>query len=180
MDENDYQVTYSKSFAGATANNIIYATSSETHVTNAFVQLDASAGLATLECLNDNTLATTTIIRTIAAGIGNTGNVRVDCIGNILYTKTLAGASFVSVTVRPSYIPSEVVVTCLNCTSSSTVATTGTTTGTTTVPLYVNGFSYGDVMIGFFLLILVANQFFAGILDRLLGRKQKPNYKIRL
>jgi hypothetical protein len=90
------------------------------------------------------------------------------CNGNAVIEKTGTDEAFVSMTYIPQWaIP---------------VATTtqSATTSTSTIPQYVNGFSYGDILISFFLFILVTNQFFGGILNRLMGRKQKANYKIRL
>lgn len=37
----------------------------------------------------------------------------------------------------------------------------------------LNGFSYGDILIAFFLFVLVAGQFFGGIMNRIVGVKQK-------
>ena len=92
-----------------------------------------------------------------------------DCNGDVTVTKTGADEAFVTMTYLPDWaIP----------TATSTISSA--TTSTSTVPQYVNGFSYGDILIAFFLFILVTNQFFGGILNRLMGRKQKANYKIRL
>ena len=45
---------------------------------------------------------------------------------------------------------------------------------------YINGFSYGETIISLFLMVLVFNSFFGGILNRLLGTKQKLGYRIKL
>jgi len=54
--------------------------------------------------------------------------------------------------------------------------TIGTSTSTNT-PQYINGFSYGDIIIGLILFLMFAGSFFGGILNRLIGIKVKrPNY----
>jgi len=37
------------------------------------------------------------------------------------------------------------------------------------------GFTYGEIVIAFFLLLLVCMTFFGGVLNRVIGVKQKPN-----
>lgn len=47
----------------------------------------------------------------------------------------------------------------------------------TKTPAYINGFSYGEIIISFLLLLLFTGSFFSGILNRLIGIKvKKPNY----
>lgn len=89
-----------------------------------------------------------------------------DCDGNATIHKTGADTAFVTMTYIPDWaIPVETV-------ASTTVATN--------TPAYINGFSYGEILVAFFLLILVTNAFFGGILNRLIGVKQKTGYKIIL
>ena len=64
-------------------------------------------------------------------------------------------------------------------TATPVFLTQATSTATNT-PAYINGFSYGEIVTGFFLFILVTNAFFGGIINRLIGVKQKTGYKIIL
>lgn len=58
--------------------------------------------------------------------------------------------------------------------STSTAPTTATTSATSTpVASILNGFTYGEVMQGFFLFAIFVILFFGGILNRLVGVKQK-------
>lgn len=79
-----------------------------------------------------------------------------DCDSDVVILKTGNDEAFVSVTYIPDWaIP-------------------------TTTPRYMQGFSYGEIMISFLLLIVVASSFFGGILNRLTGAKTKPVRKIQL
>jgi len=58
--------------------------------------------------------------------------------------------------------------------STSTQQTsTSTVSGTSTVQYSVNGISYGDIIIAFFLFLMLAGQFFGGIMNRVFGVKPK-------
>lgn len=70
--------------------------------------------------------------------------------------------------------------TCVTVKDPETVIVTLATSTATNTPQYINGFSYGEIITGFFLLILVTMHFFGGITNRLHGTKQKLGYKIKL
>jgi len=84
--------------------------------------------------------------------------VNIRCTGNAVITKTGTDVAFMSMT----YIP------------DSAIPVIAVSTNT---PMYINGFSYGEVITGFFLLILVTGMFFGGILNRVIGVKQKALHR---
>lgn len=80
--------------------------------------------------------------------------------------------SFITIT----YVPYD-----LSKISTSTPVTLIQATSTaSTTPQYINGFSYGEIIVSFLLLILVLNGFFGGILNNIMGKKVKHSYKVRL
>ena len=147
-------------------NYTLLSTSTDYHIIGVRMQQEKDLSETIVKCVYNG--------KTIVAGHNYAKDypldlLMLDCNGDMTLTKTGADEAFVTVTyLLDSQIPVEA------------TTTSATTTSATNTPQYINGFSYGDMVIAFFLLVLVANQFFGGILNRLLGIKQKPNYKIRL
>jgi len=82
--------------------------------------------------------------------------LNLSCTGNISIVKTGNDTAFVSLTYGQTRVLS------------------------TNTPMYINGFSYGEIMIGLFLLAIATGAFFGGILNRVVGVKQKAVHKQKI
>jgi hypothetical protein len=176
METTDTLYSTSTGKVTGTVNNaVLFATSTETHVKSVHISNGKLADTATISCASE--YGGTKILGYTEGYNFDSDLSSFDCIGNITYSHTGQGVAFYTVTVRPSYIPEDYIVYCGNC--STTAQTLATSTGTSTTIYAVNGFSYEGVLIAFLLLMLVAGQFFGGILNRLVGVKNKMRIRLK-
>jgi hypothetical protein len=153
---------------GTVTNAKLFATSSEYHVKSVHISNGKLADTATISCTSE--YGGIKILGYTEGYNFDSDLSSFDCVGDVTYSHTGQGVAFYTVTVRPSYVPEDYIVTCSNCLTTVSV---GTTTGTSTVVYAYNGMTYGDIVISFFLFLLVTGMFFGGILNRLIGVKMK-------
>jgi len=64
--------------------------------------------------------------------------------------------------------------------TSTCVTVTDTGEATTTGQSFTGGFSYGEVVIGFFMLLLMLGHFFSGVVNKTIGQKAKTVFKQKI
>jgi len=157
---------------------VIFSTSTDVEyvVKGVGIEKDVSGNQVDVTCKDPNN-GTTTLVRSFNSQYlaENTGFV---CQGKLFVTKTGSGQINVAFTYMPDWevIEHEEIEEG----QYNFFTSTATTSSATNTAQYINGFSYGEILIAFFLLIVVTNAFFGGILNRLIGVKQKTGYKIIL